>query len=94
MEHIKAFLGSGEYYSVKDVKLGHFRVNNFSDIIEKIIPFFNIHKIRGVKSKDFQDWCLVSEIIKNKGHLNQEGLDQIINLKSNMNTGRFTSVSK
>jgi len=42
-----------------------------------------------VKSKDFADFCKVVDIIKVKGHLTAEGLDQIRKIKSGMNTGRL-----
>ncbi len=66
----------------------NFNVTKFSDIQELIIPFFLNHKILGVKSLDFEDWCKAGEIIKNKGHLSKEGLDRIFKLKAGINRGR------
>ena len=51
-------------------------------------PFFRENKIRGVKAQDFQDWSRVSGIIQAKGHLTQEGLDEILKIKAKMNKGR------
>jgi hypothetical protein len=62
-----------------------YTVCNFSEICEKIIPFFQKHKIRGVKSEDFADWCKIAELIKVKDHLTFSGLDQIRKIKSGMN---------
>jgi len=50
--------------------------------------FFSEHKVRGVKAWDFQDWCRALEIIQAKGHLTQEGLDEILKIKAKMNKGR------
>ena len=54
-----------------------FRVSKFADITEKIIPFFKKYQIHGVKAKDFNDWCQVAKLMKEKKHLTIEGLEQI-----------------
>lgn len=73
---------------VKDKKMSHFRVTKFIDNYEIIIPFFRKYPIIGVKSKDFQDFCLVADLMKENKHLTPEGLEQICKIKANMNTGR------
>jgi hypothetical protein len=65
-----------------------FRVSKFEDIIKKIIPMFNSYPLIGVKSRDFQDFCRVVELMKNKVHLTQEGVIQIRDIKDGMNIGR------
>jgi hypothetical protein len=52
------------------------------------MPFFDKYPLQGVKSLDYADWCRVAELIKDKKHLTQEGLDQIRKIKAGMNTGR------
>jgi hypothetical protein len=66
-----------------------FVVKKFIDIEQKIIPFFIKHPLYGVKSKDFEDFCKIANIIKEaKPHLNPEGLEQIRQIKEGMNKGR------
>ena len=65
-----------------------FRVAKFSDIIEKIIPFFDKYPVIGTKYQDYIDFKLVSELMKNKAHLTREGLDKIRLIKSGANKGR------
>ena len=65
-----------------------FRVTKFDDIANKIIPFFYLHLIQGVKVLDFVDFCQVADMMKNKQHLTEEGLEQIKKIKAGMNTGR------
>jgi hypothetical protein len=65
------------------------QVVNFSDITEKIIPFFDKYPIQGNKSLDYYDFKKVANIIKNKEHLTSEGFNNIINIKSGMNRGRI-----
>lgn len=66
-----------------------FSVLNFTENVEKIIPLFRGNAILGVKALDFEDWYKASEIMKVKGHLTQEGLDQICQLKAGMNKERY-----
>ena len=61
----------------KRLEVFDYRVTKFNDIINKIIPFFKKYPIKGVKYKDFNDWCKAAELIKNKSHLIREGLEQI-----------------
>jgi hypothetical protein len=65
-----------------------FRVTKFSDLTQRIIPFFSKYPILGEKSKDFKDFCEVAGIMQEKGHLTSEGLSKICQIKANMNTGR------
>ena len=65
-----------------------YRVVKFLDLTDKIIPLFKTYKIEGDKFKDFNDFCRVAELMKNKAHLTQDGLDQIRQIKAGMNTGR------
>ena len=46
-----------------------FRVAKLSDILDKIIPFFDKYPIIGVRSQDFEDFKKVAELMKNKVHL-------------------------
>ena len=60
----------------------------FSNISDSIIPFFLEYPIKGVKSSDFEDWRKVANLMATKSHLTLEGLEQIRQIKSGMNTGR------
>ena len=66
----------------------NFFVTKFSDLNEKVIPFFDKYSIIGVKLLDFNDFKQVAELMKNNAHLTQEGLDKIRKIKTNMNRGR------
>ena len=51
----------------------YFKVTKLTDNYEKILPFFSIHPLYGVKATDYQDWCKVAELLKIKAHLTREG---------------------
>ena len=65
-------------------------VTKFSDIDEKIIPFFRKNKLLSVKLQDFvrSDWCKAAELIKNKAHLTSSGLEDILKIKTGINSVR------
>jgi hypothetical protein len=89
LQSFMSYLECGYWKEAKNRSWGDFYVSAFSDIHEKIIPFFRDYKILGVKSQDFEDWCKVAEIMVNKGHLTQEGLDEIKKIKAGMNSQRI-----
>lgn len=86
MRSFIAYFGCGKYSEKKDS--GEYLVIKIPDITDKIIPFFNKHEIRGVKSMDFSDWCKAVELMKAKKHLTLEGLDEISQIKAGINKGR------
>ncbi len=66
----------------------NYRVNKFSDIKDKIIPFFQKYPLHGIKYRDYLDFVKASDIIAVKGHLTPEGIKKINYLKSGMNRSR------
>lgn len=67
----------------------YFTVSNFTHLIERILPFFQEHKILGVKSLDYGDWCKAVEIIKMKAHLTTGGINELRKLQDGMNSKRW-----
>jgi hypothetical protein len=45
----------------------------------------------GVKRENFYDFCKVAELMKEKAHLTKEGLEQIREIRHNMNAYRENS---
>ena len=84
---IAEYLGCGKIYK-HSVNAVVYRVSKRSDLTEKILPFFLKYPILGIKALDFKDFCFISELIENKAHYSKEGLDQILHIKVNMNSGR------
>ena len=63
-------------------------VTNFQDIKDIITPFFSKYCIQGGKLADYLDFCKAVKLMGKKAHLTQEGLDQILKIKTGMNRGR------
>lgn len=70
MKSLYDYLGCGKFEKVTAYGGAlNFHVYKFSDIREKIIPFFREYPIIGVKSEDFKSWCNVADLIEEKKHL-------------------------
>ena len=82
------YFGCGNYRERKGGLAGDYLVYKVSDITNKIIPFFDKYLILGVKSLEYNDFKLVSNMVKNKEHLTKKGMDQIMKIRSNMNRNR------
>jgi hypothetical protein len=55
LKSFEAYFGCGKVYPRDGANNVEFIVYKLSDLVEKILPFFQKHKIIGVKSKDFDD---------------------------------------
>lgn len=88
MESLVKYLGCGKIYRKSSVPVVDLEVKNFSDIDQKIIPFFNKYPLQGVKKENFEDFCKVASLIKSGAHLTPSGLGEIRRIKSGMNTQR------
>ena len=89
MKNLINFLSCGNVY--KDNNVYRYRVTEFLNLTAKIIPLFKKYLILGEKSKDFDDFCKIVDMMKTKKHLTQKGLEQICIIKTRMNTGRDKS---
>ena len=65
MKRLVYYFNCGGYNITKRGEV-YYYVYKFTDIYEKIIPFFRQYPIVGIKALDFQDWCKVAEIIKTR----------------------------
>ena len=87
IKNLIEYFNCGNFFVNKNRDVSYFRVYKFSDITDKIIPFFKKYPIIGVKALDFADWCKVAELMKEKKHLTTAGLKQIKKIKAEMNKG-------
>ena len=91
LESFINFFDCGYLSVYKNRSLCEFIVTKIDHIVNKIIPFFEKHPILGSKHLNFLDFKSAALIIKNKEHLNQDGvgLKKVLQLKN-----RITSLYK
>lgn len=80
-----------QIYEGKNQQSAVLQIRNYSQIVSKVIPFFNEYPIIGVKRLDFADFKKVAEMMKNKEHLTESGLKKILSIVEGMNLRRENS---
>ena len=63
-----------------------FVVRDQSELLNKIVPFFERHPIQSDKRNQFEKFKIVLLMIQAKQHLTREGFEQIVQIASEMNT--------
>ena len=83
LESFVNFFGSGFVMNYKKRLVCEFIITKIDHVVEHIIPFFDKHPILGSKHLNFLDFKSAAYIIKNKEHLNEDGLglEEILQLK-------------
>jgi hypothetical protein len=61
-----------------------FYVSNLKTNSEAVIPFFEKYPLQGAKRLDYSDWCKVALLMKNKAHLTESGLQELMLIKEGM----------
>jgi hypothetical protein len=87
LKSISNYLGCGRVEKRKS-KACDFAVTSFKSFDEKIIPFFFFNPLYGSKSLELNSFKEAFLIMKNKEHLEVQGLEKLKNIKNSMNTKR------
>jgi hypothetical protein len=88
MKSLIRYLGCGRVEENPKAAMSYFVVSKFNDITDIIIPFFDKYPIQGVKSLDYLNFKEIASryaLMKEKVHLNIEGIEKIKRIKSKMN---------
>jgi hypothetical protein len=66
----------------------YFEVNNFTAIVENVIPFFNrFGFLSSKKKRDFSKFKELATLIAEGRHLEREGIEEILKIRRDMNDG-------
>ena len=66
----------------------YYEVNNLTSVVENVIPFFDRFGFLSAKKKrDFSKFKRLAKIMQAGGHLNREGIGEILRIRSDMNDG-------
>ncbi len=64
-----------------------FRVSSPKQILEHILPHFDKYPLITQKSADFLLFKIIVQMMLNREHLNEEGLQEIVNIRASLNLG-------
>jgi hypothetical protein len=66
----------------------YYEVNNFTAIVENVIPFFDrFGFLSAKKQRDFAKFKQIAQLIQEGRHLSREGIDEILAIRCDMNDG-------
>lgn len=66
----------------------YYEVNNFTAIVEHVIPFFDRFSfLSGKKQRDFAKFQQLARLMKEGRHLTKEGIDEVLAVRLQMNNG-------
>lgn len=90
LEMIKDYFGCGNIFVNKRYdnhteNLYRFCVRSLSDLHETIIPFFDEHQLQTAKQNDFLIFKTIIEMLLNKEHFTDKGLEKIAKKIETMN---------
>jgi len=85
---LQKILQCGKIYLDNENYSCRFYIRNLSIINQLIIPIFQEFPLNTSKQLNFIDFSNVAKMLTNKLHLTDEGLTQILNIKSQMNNNR------
>ena len=82
--------GLKDYFGCGVVRVNHgtrlcYRVRGQENLRDRIIPFFEKHKLKTRKRVDFEKFRKVILLIEKGEHLKPEGLEEIRKIKASMN---------
>ena len=83
----KRHLGCGTMRQRQD-GVWYYEVNNFTAIVENVIPFFERFGFLSAKKKrDFSKFKQLAEMMRQSYHLTREGIEEILKVRLTMNDG-------
>ena len=87
---IKKFFGCGRI-NIDNNKTGtmKFVITNIDDLVNKVIPHFDKYILKTSKHLNYLDFKMAILIMNEKKHYNLEGINNLKNIKSNMNKSRL-----
>jgi len=92
LKMVKSFFGCGILLENKDGSVD-FIIQDISSIRNKVITHFIKYPLRGTKYLDFLSFKEAFEIIDNKEHLSEQGLNKLFLISKSMNSYRQFSLN-
>jgi len=87
LSKFKRYLGCGTMRQRKD-GVWYYEVNNITAIRDSVIPFFEAFRfLSAKKQRDFAKFRNLAALMAEGRHLNREGIQEILQVRSDMNDG-------
>jgi hypothetical protein len=93
LEEIKAYFGGVGSIRVRENAV-HYEVSNVKDIINYILPHFDLYPLISKKQADYLLFKEITLILLKKEHLRESGIQDIVNRKASLNNGLSDKLKK
>ena len=94
LEKIKSYFYKGRIKILKNNRGVNYYVNSIEDLTKFIIPHFEKYPLLTQKKADFELFKQIVIMMKNKEHLNEQGVRKIVAILASMNLGLSNSLKK
>ncbi len=89
LKKVEKFWGCGKIYFQKEYRKNQhnnyrFEIFNYDSLKDIVVPFFKKHPLESKRIKDFEIFCKILDLATSKAHHTENGLKEIIKLKSQM----------
>jgi hypothetical protein len=89
LQKVQNFWGCGKIYFQKEYRKNQknnyrFEIFDYGLLKSTVVPFFKVHKLESKRIKDFEIFCKILDLAISKAHHTEEGLKEIMDLKSKM----------
>jgi hypothetical protein len=85
---LQMFFGCGSIRRSRSDRTSKFESRSTSELIERVIPHFASHPLRGEKARSFDGFVRICQMIGQGNHLERDGLRAIIGIACEMNLGK------
>lgn len=92
LESIKDYFGVGTIYQENNTNSASYKVLSVTELNNVIIPHFDKYPLLSQKLADYLLWKEAIQILVNKEHLSQNGLEKILGIRSSLNLGLSPSL--
>ena len=87
LSKFKRYLGCGTMRQRHD-GVWYYEVNNLAAIRENVIPFFDLFRfLSAKKQRDFAKFKQLAVLLAEGRHLNRQGIEEVLQIRSDMNDG-------
>jgi LAGLIDADG endonuclease len=88
LEDLRTFFGCGWIRESRSDRTFKFEVRSVPELLDRIVPHFEAHPLRGAKRRSFEGFARVCQVIEQGGHLRPEGMAEIVRTACEMNLGK------
>lgn len=92
LKEVQNYFKCGGVYFQREKRVNHsacyrFEISSQDDIHDVLIPFFDKHQLQSKKKKNYLIFRKIAKMVRDGQHREEKGLEQILRLKSQMNSG-------